>query len=162
MADQPWAEAVRPEQTRVEMTQIVLPSYTNAHGTAFGGQIAAWCDIAAAVAAQRFCRSPVVTVSMDQLHFLTPIRRGEVVVLRAQVNESWHSSIEVGVLVEAEHPTTGERSRCCTAYLTFVALDDEGRPRSVPHLDPGDDPDNQRRAREARLKMREIRRSHPT
>ena len=59
-----------PLDSRVEMTQIVLPTHTNNHGTAFGGQVAAWCDICAAVSAQRFCRSAVVTASMDQLHFL--------------------------------------------------------------------------------------------
>ena len=75
------------EDTKVQMTELVLPSHSNNHGTAFGGQIAAWCDIAAAISAQRFCRSPVVTVSMDQLHFLEPVRKGMVVILQAKVNQ---------------------------------------------------------------------------
>jgi len=138
--------------TSVEMTQIILPSHTNNHGTVFGGQIAAWVDIAAAVAAQRFCRGPVVTASMDQLHFRRPVKRGMVVILRAQVNQAWNSSMEVGVRVEAEDPMTGVQTHCCCAYLTFVALDPEGKPKNVPVLDPGDNTTFQRRAREANLR----------
>jgi acyl-CoA hydrolase len=150
--------------TTCEMTQIVLPGFTNAHGNAFGGQIAAWCDICAAVSAQRFARGPVVTASMDELHFLEPVKQGMVVVLRAMVNRSWRTSIEVGVRVEAEDPSTGQRTHCCSAYLTFVALGADGRPRAVPALDPGPDAAAQRRyteaalRRDARLHMRDLRR----
>jgi acyl-CoA hydrolase len=153
-----------PSETAVEMTQIVLPSHTNNHGTAFGGQIAAWCDICAAVAAQRFCRGPVVTASMDQLHFLLPARRGMVVILRAQINRAWRTSMEIGVRVETEDPFTGEKQHCCSAYLTFVSLDSEGAPVAVPTLDTSSDPVWQRRSeeaqwrRDARLRMRELRR----
>jgi len=145
------------------MTQIVLPTHTNNHGTAFGGQIAAWCDICAAVAAQRFARGAVVTASMDQLHFLLPVRRGMVVVLLGEVNRAWRTSMEVGVRVEAEDPATGARVHCCTAYLTFVGLDAEGRPRQLPALDVSGDEVAARRFEEAglrraaRLKMRELR-----
>lgn len=148
--------------TRVEMAQIVLPLHTNNHGTAFGGQIAAWADICASVAARRFCRGPVVTVSMDSLHFLLPIREGMIVILRAQVNQAWRSSMEIGVRVEAEDTNTGERHRACSAYFTFVALDEDSRPKPVPRLDPGEDPEDVRRAREAmirrdaRLRIREL------
>lgn len=148
--------------TRVEMAQIVLPPHTNNHGTAFGGQIAAWADICASVAARRFCRGPVVTVSMDSLHFLLPIREGMIVILRAQVNQAWRSSMEIGVRVEAEDTSTGERHRACSAYFTFVALDDDSRPKPVPALDPGQDAEDLRRAREAmirrdaRLRTREL------
>jgi acyl-CoA hydrolase len=161
MQDRP---SVSPEVTRVEMTQLILPTHTNNFGNAFGGQIAAWCDIAAAVAAQRFCRGPVVTASMDSLHFMKPVRRGMVVVLLSQVNRSWRTSIEVGVRVETEDPMTGERKHCCTAYLTFVSLDGDGDPRPVPAVDCAGDPDAERRfeeaqlRRDARLKIRELRR----
>ena len=157
-------EPRHPELTRVEMTQIVLPTHTNNHGTVFGGQIAAWIDICAAVSAQRFSSGPVVTASMDQLHFLKPVRRGMVVVLQSQINQAWRSSMEIGVRIDAEDPYTRERQHCCSAYLTFVALDEDGKPRPVPALDDGGDPQIQRRAREAqmrrenRLRMREIRR----
>ena len=133
------------EQTRVEMTQIVLPSHTNALGTAFGGQIAAWADICAAVAAQRFCRGEAVTASMDQLDFLRPVRQGMVVVLRSQVNRAWRTSMEVGVRVETEELATGTREHCCTAYFTFVAVDANGRPRTVPTFSPGVDPQDMHR-----------------
>ena len=153
-----------PSDTLVEMTQIVLPSHTNNHGTAFGGQIAAWCDISAAVSAQRFCRSPVVTASMDQLHFLHPVKRGMVVLLCSQVNQAWSSSMEVGVRVDAENPLTGETVHCCSAYLTFVALGEDSRPIRCPKLDVTGDPRWELRAKEAqmrrdnRLHMRDLRR----
>ena len=156
---------VLPAATAVEMTQIVLPSHANNHGTAFGGQIAAWCDICAAVSAQRFCRGPVVTASMDQLHFLLPALRGMVVILRSQVNQAWKTSMEVGVRVETEDPLTGERQHCCSAYLTFVSLGADGSPVPVPVLDTASDPVFQRRSKEAqwrrdaRLRMRELRRT---
>lgn len=153
--------------TLVETTHIVLPSHANNHGTAFGGQIAAWIDVTGAVSAQRFAHRPVVTASMDQLHFLRAVRRGMVVILHAQVNQAWTSSMEVGVRVEMENPITGERDHCCSAYLTFVAIDDSGSPQSLPIFDPGDDPAALRRAgaaqerRDHRLRMREKRRSDP-
>jgi acyl-CoA hydrolase len=155
------------KNTAVEMTQIVLPSHANNHGTAFGGQIAAWIDIAAAVSAQRFARMAVVTASMDQLHFLKAVKRGMVVILYAQVNQAWNTSMEVGVRVEMENPLTGERNLCCSAYLTFVALDDGGAPRVLPSFDPGTDPEAIRRAqgaqerRDHRLATRERRRQEP-
>jgi len=156
---------VSPVQTHVEMTQIVLPSHTNNHGTAFGGQIAAWCDICAAVAAQRFCRAPVVTASMDQLHFMRPVLRGMVVVLQACVNRAWRTSMEVGVRVETEDPITGAREQCCTAYLTFVALPSaDGAKVALPTLDTAGNSTAIRREREAdlrraaRLRIRDERR----
>ena len=155
---------VDPEATKVEMTQIVLPSHTNNHGTAFGGQIAAWVDICAAVSAQRFCRSGVVTASMDELHFLHPVKKGMVVILRSQVNCAWNSSMEVGVRVDAEDPMSGELQHCCSAYLTFVAIDDSGHKKSIPKLNISKDARFERRAKEAqmrrdaRLQMRNNRR----
>ena len=146
------------QDTRTEMTQLLLPGQTNNHGNAFGGQIMAWCDICAAVAAQRFCRGEVVTASMDQLAFRKPVRAGMVVVLRAQVNRSWGTSMEVGVRVEAEDPKVGRREHCCSAYLTFVHLDETGQPAQVPRLDPGDELGRFEEAqtrRQARLALRD-------
>ena len=141
-----------PLDTQVEMTQIVPPSHTNNHGTIFGGQVAAWCDICAAVSAQRFCRGPVVTASMDQLHFLEPIRKRHGGHFLSQVNQAWRSSMEVGVRVLAEDPMTGERRHCCSAYLTFVALSPEGQPKKLPALELGDDESFHRRAKEANIR----------
>jgi acyl-CoA hydrolase len=149
--------------TKVEMTQIVLPSHTNNHDTAFGGQIAAWVDICAAVSAQRFCRCGVVTASMDELHFLQPVKKGMVVILQSQVNEAWTSSMEVGVRVDAEDPITGTVSHCCSAYLTFVAIDEQGNTKTVPTLDTKGDLVLERRKNDAqmrrdhRLTMRKLR-----
>lgn len=154
---------VRVSRTQTTMTQLVLPQFTNALDTAFGGQIAAWCDVAAAVSAQRFAGGPVVTASMDSLHFLRPIKRGMVVVLHAQVNRAWRTSMEVGVRVDVEDVETGERAHCCSAYLTFVALGPEGSPRLAPTLDLEGDPLALRRhrdaglRRDARLEIRRLR-----
>ncbi|MED5369437.1 MAG: acyl-CoA thioesterase [Myxococcota bacterium] len=153
-----------PEETTTTMTQMVLPQFTNNHGTVFGGQIAAWADICAAISAQRFARSGVVTVSIDELHFLKPVKQGMVLELNSMVNRAWGSSMEVGVRIEAEHPITGRRQHCCSAYLTFVSLDAEGHPNRVPTLETSGDPQWERRAQEAqarrdhRLKVREQRR----
>jgi acyl-CoA hydrolase len=146
--------------TDVEMTQIVLPSHTNNHGTAFGGQMAAWIDICASVSAQRFSHEDVVTVSMDEIHFRQPVRRGMVVILKARLNQAWTTSMEVGVRVDAEDAKTGETAHCCSAYLTFVAIDSSGSPCPVPSLDLGDCSEAHERAQQAqdrrdnRLQMR--------
>jgi acyl-CoA hydrolase len=156
--------AVPQVDTRVEMTQLVLPTHTNNRGTIFGGQLASWIDTAGAVAAMRFGRGDVVTASMDELHFMRPVQRGMIVTLRAQVNQAWRSSMEFGVQVESEDPATGERRVCCTAFLTFVALTPQGRPRPLPTLALADGDEGPRRRAEAearrahRLQVREARR----
>lgn len=131
---------------------MVLPGHANALDSVFGGQVAAWIDICAAVSAQRFARKPVVTASIDELHFLLPIRIGMVVVLHSMVNAAWRTSMEVGVRVEAEDPRSGERIHCCSAYLTFVALDVSGRPSPLPEMSAPADPAQLRREREARAR----------
>lgn len=146
-------------RTHVEMTQVVLPQSTNALGNVFGGQVMAWIDICAAVASQRHCRAQVVTASIDAVHFIEPIKQGDVVVLRAQVNAVFHTSMECGVLVESENPLTGERRRAVKAYATFVALDEAGRPMQVPPLELETDEERRREAeagrrREQRLALR--------
>lgn len=115
------------------MTQLVLPSDANNLGNAFGGRILAWIDIAAAVAAGRHSGGQVVTASFDDVHFVRPIRRGHVVVLRARVNWVGRTSMEVGVRVDGE-VWGGERYHALTAYTTFVALDEAGDGRLVPPL----------------------------
>ncbi|NOX62056.1 MAG: acyl-CoA thioesterase [Chloroflexi bacterium] len=154
--------AKRACESYVEMTQIVLPSHSNSLGTAFGGQVMAWIDICAGIAAMRHAREITVTASMDDLHFLAPIRTGEVVILKAQVNRAFGASLEVGVRVEAENPLTGERRHCSSAYLTFVALDKEGRKVPVPPLIPETE-DEIRRYEEAaeRRRVRLERRKAP-
>ena len=135
-----------PRHSRVVMTETVLPVDANPLGTAFGGKIAQWIDIAAAVACQRHCRSRVVTASMDDLHFVQPIKVGMIVELRAQVNAAFRTSMEAGVRVESENPLTGERVHACTAYLTFVAQDEHGLAVQVPPLVLESDHDRRRNA----------------
>lgn len=125
-----------PKATRVEMAQVVLPGVTNLQGTIFGGQLMQWIDICAGVSAARHASGPVVTASMDRLHFLQPVQLGEVVILQAQVNYAARTSMEVGVRVFAENPATGKHVQATRAYLTFVAVDEAGRPRPVPPLHP--------------------------
>jgi acyl-CoA hydrolase len=125
-----------PRDSRVETAQLVLPGLTNVHGTIFGGILMQWIDIAAGIAAGRHAGGPVVTASMDRLHFLDPVLLGEVVILQAQVNFAATTSMEIGVRVMCENPTTLDRRQTTRAYLTFVAVDEHGQPRPVPALHP--------------------------
>ncbi len=137
--------------SRVEMNEIVLPSHTNALGTIFGGQVMAWIDIAGAISASRHARKICVTASIDTLHFLAPIRSGEHVRLLASVNFTNNTSMEVGVRVESDNFFTGKRTKVATAYLTFVALDEKGRPTAVPKVRPETE-EEERRYKEAQLR----------
>jgi acyl-CoA hydrolase len=128
-------ETLTPARSRVEMTQIVMPTHTNgAAGVLFGGVVMQWIDVCAGVAAMRHAGGPVVTAAIDRLDFLSPIRLGDVVVLQAQVNFAHRTSMEVGCRVETEDVRTRERRYTTKAYLTFVAVDAQGRPRPVPPL----------------------------
>jgi acyl-CoA hydrolase len=113
----------------------VLPGHTNGMGTLFGGLVMQWIDVAAAIAAARHAGGPVVTASMDRLHFLRPARVDEFVMVRAEVSYAAHTSMEVEVEVLTENPWTGERATTTHAFLTFVAIDEQGRPRPVPALE---------------------------
>jgi acyl-CoA hydrolase len=124
------------KNSQVEMTQLVLPNDTNQLGNLLGGRLMEWMDIAAAVAAQRHSNRVCVTVGVDELIFHEPIRLGEVVTLRASVNRAFETSMEVGIHVTAEDQLTGERKIANTAYLTFVAIDDDGVPIKVPPIVP--------------------------
>ena len=120
--------------SQVVMTQLVLPSHTNSLDTIFGGTVMSWIDIAAAISAQRHSNKAVVTASIDQLNFIAPIKKGWVVNLKASVNFTSRTSMEVGVRVEAENPITSEHFHTASAYMTFVALDSSGKPTDVPPL----------------------------
>jgi acyl-CoA hydrolase len=121
-----------PEQTRCVMTQIVMPMHTNGvAGVMFGGVMMQWIDVCAGVAAMRHAHGGVLTASIDRLDFLSPVRVGETVVLQAQVNYTAKTSMEVGCRVETEDMKTGIRRYVTKAYLTFVAVDDKGRPRPI-------------------------------
>jgi len=122
--------------SQVEMTEMVLPNDTNRLGNLLGGRLMHWIDIAAAIAAWRHANRICVTASLDELNFLHPIREGEVVILQASVNRAFTTSVEVGVRVSKENPSTGKWRHTNTAYLTFVALDDDGKPVTVPLARP--------------------------
>ena len=118
--------------SRTIMTELVLPSHTNALGSIFGGTVTSWIDICAAISAQRHAGRPVVTASIDALTFIKPVFKGYIVNLKASVNFTAKTSMEVGVRVEAENPLTGERFHTASAYLTFVALGENMKPTEVP------------------------------
>ena len=123
----------------------------NNAGNVHGGLIMHMCDEVAGIAAVRHSGGRVVTAAMDRMTFNEPVYVGQLVTVKAMVNAAWRTSMEVGVRVESENVRTGETMHTSTAYLTMVALDDEGKPAAVPPLAPST-PDETRRAREAQLR----------
>ncbi len=117
------------KDTQLEVVQLVLPGHANVRGTLYGGRMMDWITTAATMAAMRLARGPVVLGAMDDLDFLSPVRIGDVVTLRAQVEHVGRSSLEVGVDVFAENPRQGGRRQTTSAHLAMVAVDDAGRPR---------------------------------
>lgn len=129
------APALTPIASECTMTQIVMPGHTNgAAGVLFGGVMVQWIDVCAGVAAIRHAGGAVVTASIDRLDFMVPVRVGDIVVLQARVNFAHKTSMEVGCRVYTEDPSTRSRRQTTKAYLTFVAIDHEGRPRPVQPL----------------------------
>ena len=149
----PPAKPVR--ESQVEMTELVLPNDANTFGNIQGGKVMHLMDIAGAVAARRHSRRPVVTVEVDSLTFHHPIKVGDIIVLKASVNRAFQTSLEVGVKVFSEDTVSGEVKHTASAYLTFIALDEKGRPARVPPLLP-ETADEKRRfeAAEERRKSR--------
>ncbi|MCI0572455.1 MAG: acyl-CoA thioesterase [Myxococcaceae bacterium] len=123
-----------PRESEVVMTQMILPPDTNIFNSAFGGRVMEWIDIAGAISAQRHCRRPVVTASMDELHFHASVQVGWNVTLRARVLAAFRTSLEVGVKVTAENPFSGERHLTTSALMTFVALSGDRTRAVVPPL----------------------------
>jgi acyl-CoA hydrolase len=134
-----------------EITHWMGITDANSAGNIHGGIIMKLADEAAALAAIKHSRRRVVTVGIDRMDFLVPIYVGELVTFRAMVNAAWRTSMEVGVRVEAENPLTGGCRHTNTAYLTMVALDDEGHPAPVAPLETVS-ADERRRAREAEMR----------
>ena len=145
-----------------EYSELALPNDANGLGNVLGGKVMHLVDLAGAMAAMRHARRPVVTLSVDQLLFLHPVRVGELIVLRSSVNRVFRTSMEVGVRVTTEKLMTGERRHTCSAYLTFVALDENQKPTPIPPVIPETE-EEQRRYRQAgerrqyRLAMRKER-----
>ena len=137
--------------TQSEMTEIVLPNDTNLLGNLLGGRLMHFIDVAGALAAYRHARTPVVTASMDHIDFIQPVRLGHLVTLKSSVNRAFSTSMEVGVKVWAENTRTGAMSHVASAYLVFVAVDEQGRRQKVPQLQP-ETPDEIRRYGDALLR----------
>ncbi len=117
------------------MTQIVMPMHTNGvAGVMFGGIMMQWIDVCAGVAAMRHASGAVLTAAIDRLDFKSPVQVGEIVVLQAQVNYAARTSMEVGCRVETEDMRTRTMRYVTKAYLTFVAVDERGRPRPIERL----------------------------
>lgn len=117
-----------------ETVEVVLPNDTNPLGNLLGGKVMHLIDIVGAISAQRHSRSQVVTVAVDNLHFLYPIHVGERVALSARVTRAFSTSMEVEVHVYREEYLTGFRQQTSSAFVTYVALDQEGEPQPVPPL----------------------------
>jgi acyl-CoA hydrolase len=123
----------------------------NSAGFVHGGVVMKLCDEVAGIAAIRHCRSRVVTAAMDRMTFILPVNVGELLTCSATVNAAWRTSMEVGIRVDAENPLTGDSRHTSTAYLTMVAVDDNGTPMPVPPLLTETDVER-RREREAELR----------
>lgn len=134
----------RVADSALETSYLVLPEHTNAMGNIFGGTVMAWIDMLAACVSLRHCRTQVVTASMDDLHFINPVKLGDLVILRGSVNYTGRTSLEVGIKVMAENPFTGVQLHTSSAYLTFVALDAAGKPILVPTIVPESDIEKRR------------------
>ncbi len=144
--------------SQVMTTQLVLPNDTNQLGNLLGGTLMHWIDIAAAICAKQHAGRVCVTASVDGLTFHHPIKLGEIVTLQASVNRAFRTSMEIGVLVTARGEASDPVRRANTAYLTFVAIDSQGRPVSVPPVVPETEEEHRRYA-EA-LARRELRLQH--
>ena len=123
-----------PQQSKVEMTELVLPNDTNLKGNLLGGRLMHWIDIAGAMVAQRHCNKIVATVLVDNIEFRHPIRMGEVVILKAHLTWVGRSSMEVTVKSYAENFLTGSIILANQAFITYVALGEDNRPTEVPAL----------------------------
>lgn len=140
--DRPTA---RLSDSHTELTELLMPDDTNFRGRALGGVVLHWMDIAGAIAAMRFTNRECVTASMDHVDFISPIDVGEVAVVQAYVFDTGGTSLDVKVDVLAEDPVGGDEREATSSFLTFVALDEEGKPTEVPELACETDAEQQHR-----------------
>jgi acyl-CoA hydrolase len=124
------------DESRVEMVEVVLPNDANPLGNLLGGKVMHLIDITGAIAAHRHSRSMLVTVSVDSVDFVHPIKVGELIILRAHVTRAFHTSIEVAVKVFSEDYITGERRQTSSAFVTYVAVDENGKTKPIPPVIP--------------------------
>ena len=124
------------KDTQVIMHELVLPNDTNLLGNVLGGRVMHLMDMCAAMSAYKHARSAVVTASVDQLDFLAPAKMGDIMILKSSVNFTGGSSMEVGVRIESENPKTGNTRHTASAYLTFVSLNENGKPQKISDVNP--------------------------
>jgi acyl-CoA hydrolase len=137
------------------MSELVLPNDTNTLGNLMGGRLMHWMDIAAALAAMKHCNCPVVTASVDNVSFQNAVKLGNIVTLEARVTRAFKTSMEIYLKVTGEDATTQYKYLSNEAYLTFVALDPNGKPRQVPELTPTNEDEKQKY--EGALRRRQLR-----
>ncbi len=145
----------KPADSFVVMTELVLPNDTNTFGNLMGGRLMYWMDIAAALAAMKHCATPVVTASVDNISFESPIKLGNVVHIEAKVTRAFNSSMEVHMKVWGEDPQQQFKYKSNEAYYTFVSLDPNGKPRPVPGLTP--ETEEEKKLFDGALRRRQIR-----
>jgi acyl-CoA hydrolase len=126
-------------ESEIIMTELVLPNDTNLFGNLMGGRLMYWMDIAAALSASKHCNAPVVTASVDNISFESPIKLGNVVHIEAHVSRAFTTSMEVHLNVWGEELTQQKRYKSNEAYYTFVALDPNGKPQPVVTLEPSNE-----------------------
>ena len=143
-----------------EMTEIILPNDTNILGSLLGGRLMHFIDLTGAMAAYRHSHANIVTAAMDHIDFIRPVHLGDLLTLKSSVNRAFTTSMEVGVKVWAENTRTGSVDHVASAYLVFVAIDNQGRRQKVPQLLP-ETPDEIRRYEDA-LRRREYRDAETT
>jgi acyl-CoA hydrolase len=150
----------RPSESAVDQNLYkIFPNDLNSEYTVFGGLVMGLCDRTALIVAERHSGHACVTAAVDSLNFLAPAHSGETLVVKAAINRAWRSSMEIGVYVAAENSFSGDTRHVVSAYLTFVALDENGSPKPVPAVLPETDVERRRFAaaearRAARLEMR--------
>ena len=142
-------------ESRIVMTELVLPNDTNTFGNLMGGRLMYWMDIAAALSASKHCNAPVVTASVDNISFTSPIKLGNVVHIEAQLTRSFNSSMEVHLSIYGEDIVQQYRYKSNEAYFTFVALDPNGKPRPVAEAVP--ETEGEKKLFEGALRRRQIR-----
>lgn len=152
-------------ESQSEMTELILPNDTNTLGNLLGGRLMHFIDLVGAMAAYRHARTHVVTASMDHIDFIAPVHVGDLLILKSSVNRAFNTSMEVGVKVWVENTIAGTHRHVASAYLTFVAIDSQGRRVPVPQLRPESEWDKRRfedAGRRRELRQRELERRRST
>lgn len=148
-------EAKKVSESKIELTQVMMPEHSNVAGNVHGGYVLKLVDQAGAIVAARHTHRNCVTASVDRMDFISPVYVGNLVFAKASINYVANTSMEIGVRVEAECLRTGTHTHVGSAYLSFVALDENDKPVKIPQIIPETE-DDRRRYEEAK-KRREFR-----